>query len=242
MSRAVSQELRDLIHRQDAERPWMAQLAAELYRYPPSRRRQVSPDRQRSRARRHRRAYSGVMPADLAERFTVGEMACLRVVGDECLRRGFCALTLAAIAAMAGVCRKTAKRAMQAAACVGLIAIKLRPRPGRKNLANLIKVVSGAWRRWLKRRRSDRGTKKSPHGYSSLKQPAQERAEGPYCCTERGRRREVVPTNDGSSGRPPGTVREKGERGRAEKRPDGLILASAVDAACERALRGMGHG
>jgi hypothetical protein len=242
MSRAVSQELRDLIRRQDAGRPWMAQLAAELYSYPPSRRRQVSPDRQRARARRHRRAYSGVMPADLAEPFTIGEMACLRVVGDEYRKRGYCDLTLAAIAAMAGVCRKTAKRAMQAAACVGLIAIKLRPRPGRKNLANLIKVVSGAWRRWLKRRRSDRGTKKSPHGYSDITQLKSGGAEPPNCCIERGARREAVPTNCGGSARPPGTVREQGERGRAEQRPDGLISASAVDAVCERALRGMGHG
>src|SRR5215207_3045178 len=46
----------------------------------PPRRTQRSPDRQRSLERRRRLATSGPMPPALACRFTVAELACLRIV------------------------------------------------------------------------------------------------------------------------------------------------------------------
>jgi HK97 family phage portal protein len=49
----------------------------------PRRLEQRSPDRQASYERRHRLAYSGVIPHYLAPRLTIGGMALLRVVADE---------------------------------------------------------------------------------------------------------------------------------------------------------------
>ena len=43
---------------------------------------QRSPDKQKSYERRHELAFSGPLPPHLAARFTVGQMSCLRVVGD----------------------------------------------------------------------------------------------------------------------------------------------------------------
>jgi hypothetical protein len=44
----------------------------------------------------------------MASRFTQGELAALRIIGDECRQHGCCALHLDAIAARAGVCSKLA--------------------------------------------------------------------------------------------------------------------------------------
>ena len=52
----------------------------------PNRREQRSPDRQASYDRRHRLAYSGVMPPHLAARLTISDMAVMRIVADEYAR------------------------------------------------------------------------------------------------------------------------------------------------------------
>jgi hypothetical protein len=94
------------------------------------------------------------MPHHLAAKFTVGEMACLRVVADEHKAKGYCDQSLAEIAARAGVCRKTVKRALEAAGRWGerLLEVKERPRPGRKHLTNLVRILSNEWLAWLARK------------------------------------------------------------------------------------------
>src|SRR5918912_282566 len=62
-------------------------------------------DRARSRERRRRLAYSGPMPSRLADQFTPGEMAVMKVVADEVRDHGKCDRALAEIAARAGVSR-----------------------------------------------------------------------------------------------------------------------------------------
>ncbi|MCJ2068537.1 hypothetical protein MKK75_06915 [Methylobacterium sp. J-030] len=62
--------------------------------------------------RRRRLACSGPMPPALASRFTTGQLAVLRIVGDEMARNGACGLCIDAIAARAGVCRRLAQGAM----------------------------------------------------------------------------------------------------------------------------------
>jgi hypothetical protein len=99
----------------------------------PKRREQRSPDRQASYDRRHRLAYSGVMPHHLAARLTVAEMAVMRIVADEYVRAARCELTLDEIAARAGMCRRTARRAMRAAREGLLISVEQRPVPGQKH-------------------------------------------------------------------------------------------------------------
>jgi hypothetical protein len=115
------------------------------------RREQRSPDKQASYERRHRLAYSGVLPRHLAPRLTIGEMAVMRIVGDEYIRAGGCELPLAAISARAGVCRKTAQRATRKAREERLITIEERPVRGQRHKANLIRIISFEWLKWLRR-------------------------------------------------------------------------------------------
>jgi hypothetical protein len=112
---------------------------------------QRSPDRAASIARRRRLALSGLMPPQLGVRFTVGELAVLKIVADEFLAHGVCDLSRNAIAARAGVSHSLAKRALLLAESeeVGLISVERRPRSGRKHLANLTRIVDLAWLAWL---------------------------------------------------------------------------------------------
>lgn len=124
-------------------------------------------------ARRRHLAASGPMPPSLACRFTVGELAVLRIVGDEVRERGHCDRTLAEIAARAGVSRTTAQNALRAAAAMGLVTVEERRRKGQVNLPNIVRVVSREWTLWLTRKEErakkaecegGRVQKSRPHG------------------------------------------------------------------------------
>lgn len=112
---------------------------------------QRSPDRQASIARRRRLASSGPMPPAMAAGFTTGELAVLRIVSDEVLIAGSCDRSLAEIAARAGVCRKLAQLTLRMAVRAGLITIERRPRPGRKNLSNVVRIISAVWLAWTRK-------------------------------------------------------------------------------------------
>jgi hypothetical protein len=116
----------------------------------PKLRRQRSPDRQRSIERRRRLAASGPMPPQLASHFTTGELAVLRIVGDECRAHGLCSLHIDAIAARAGVCRTTAKNAIREARALGFVTLEERRRRGQPSLTNLVRIISSEWRVWLR--------------------------------------------------------------------------------------------
>jgi hypothetical protein len=116
---------------------------------------QRSADKQKSYDRRHELAYSGVMPHHLAARLTVGAMAVMHIVANEYRAQAVCDLELDEIAARAGVCRKTARRAMQVAQDQRLISVRERPMRGRKNLTNLVEVISFEWLKWLRRPKGD---------------------------------------------------------------------------------------
>jgi len=122
------------------------------------RRHQFSPDRAASIERRRRVAYSGPLPPHLGARFTIGQLAVLRVVGDALVAKGFCDLPVDAIAAKAGVCRRVAQMAMRLAESDGLILVTERRRRGLPNLTNVIRLAGGLgrdWEAWLKRGRRD---------------------------------------------------------------------------------------
>jgi hypothetical protein len=110
----------------------------------------MPPDRRKSIERRRRLAASGPMPPALAAHFTTAELAALRIVADEVRSRGVCSRTYEEIAARAGVCRASARNAIRRAARLGLLTIQERRRPGRKNLPNVLAVVSAEWRTWLR--------------------------------------------------------------------------------------------
>ena len=119
--------------------------------YPPKRKGATSPDRRASLERRRLLAASGVMPPAMAARFTVGELAALRIVADEVRDRSACRLSLGEVAARAGVGITTARRALREAAGQGLVTIEERRRRRQRNLPNVVRIVSAEWRTWIAR-------------------------------------------------------------------------------------------
>lgn len=151
-------EAHALTLRVNAMRPAYAHAAREARRQQVEisrqfkRGRQGSPDRQASRQRRRTWGGSSALPPELRAAFTEGQRAVMAVVVDLSKARGFCDAPIDRIAAIAGVCRTTARDAMHEARRLGLISITLRPMKGMsKNLTNIVKVVARAWVRWIER-------------------------------------------------------------------------------------------
>jgi hypothetical protein len=116
----------------------------------PPKRLQRAPMRPAAIAKRRQLAASGPMPPTLACKFTTSELAVLRIVGDAVRESGCCTLCVDAIAARAGVCRRTAQNAIRTAAGLGLLTVQERRRQGQKNLPNVLRVVSREWLAWLR--------------------------------------------------------------------------------------------
>jgi len=137
----------------------------------PARRRQRSPDKQASIERRRRLVATGPLPPPLAARFTWGEQAVMRIVGDDCRAKGFCDSCIDAIAARAGVERTTAQNALRKAQGKGevpgvpIVRVTERRRPGRPSLTNVIHIISREWRDWL--HKGPRYATGSPRGEGS---------------------------------------------------------------------------
>jgi hypothetical protein len=123
----------------------------------PARRRQRSPDRQASIERRRRMVGTIAMPPALASRFTWGEQAVHRVIGNEVKKHGVCALPIDAIAAMAGVHRTTVQNALREGQGKGevpgvpIISVQERRRKGQRSLTNIIRIISPEWLTWLRK-------------------------------------------------------------------------------------------
>jgi hypothetical protein len=117
----------------------------------PPRRLQRAPQRSVAIARRRHLAASGPLPPSIACKFTVGELAALRIVTDEVRVKGHCDRTIAEISARAGICRTTAQNAIRAAAAMGLLTVQERRREGQKNLPNVVRIVSREWLQWVRR-------------------------------------------------------------------------------------------
>ncbi len=116
-----------------------------------SRQRPRSPDRKASRDRRRRLGGQGALPDDLLSHYTEGQRAVLCVVGFEIMDHGSCDLAVDAIAAKAGVGHTTVQTTMHEARRLGHLTILERPRPGKKNLTNIVRISSQEWLAWLKR-------------------------------------------------------------------------------------------
>ena len=113
-------------------------------------------DRGRSMVRKRTLAASGPMPPRLAAAFTTGEQAVLAIVAAEVREHGSCTRTIAELAARSGTSDSTVKRAVRQAVRLGLVTVEERRRPGRKNLPNVIRIVSADWRAWIERRGTER--------------------------------------------------------------------------------------
>src|SRR3954449_3490940 len=117
----------------------------------PPRRLQRAPKRPVAITRRRHLAASGPIPPALACNFTVSELAVLRIIGDEVRQHGCCDRCVDELAARAGVCRRMVQNAIREAARVGLLTVEERRREGRRNLPNIIRIVSKEWTSWLAR-------------------------------------------------------------------------------------------
>jgi hypothetical protein len=115
------------------------------------RRPQRSPNREASRHRRRMLAGSSALPPNIRHFYTEGERAVLCVVSGDVKRCGICDWPLDKIAALAGVCRTTAQNALWWADHLGHITVEQRPVLGRRNLPNVIRVISREWTAWIKR-------------------------------------------------------------------------------------------
>ncbi|MGE0698789.1 MAG: hypothetical protein AB7O57_06820 [Hyphomicrobiaceae bacterium] len=129
----------------------VGRLAGRLGSIFPRRRPQRSPDRKASRERQRMLGGAGHLPPQVRQHYTQGERAVLYVISTEVKRTGVCDWPIAKIAAMAGVCRTTAQNAMREAQRLAHIIVEQRPVPGKKNLTNVVKVISREWCAWLKR-------------------------------------------------------------------------------------------
>lgn len=122
---------------------------------------------------RRRWAASGWLPPVLARHFTQAELAVLSVVASECAAKGRCGLTIALVAARAGVGRTTAKKALREARARGALSIEVRRRSRDRNAPNLVRVTCPDWSGWLRKVRCPPrggGVGKAPArstGYSS---------------------------------------------------------------------------
>src|SRR5215210_3425470 len=117
----------------------------------PPRRLQRAPQRPVAIVRRRHLAASGPMPPALACKFTVSELAVLRIIGDEVRQHGHCDRCVDELAARAGVCRSMVKNAIREAARRGLLTVQERRREGRRNLPNVVRIVAKEWTSWLAR-------------------------------------------------------------------------------------------
>jgi hypothetical protein len=78
-------------------------------------------------------------------------LAVLRIIGDEVRQHGHCDRCVDELAARAGVCRRMVQNALREAARLGLVTVEERRREGRRNLPNVVRIVSKEWTTWLAR-------------------------------------------------------------------------------------------
>ncbi len=112
---------------------------------------QRSPDRKASRDRRRMLGGSSALPDDLRSYYTEGERSALCIVAGEVKRQGICDFPIDKIAALAGVCRTTVQNALHKASRQGHVLVTGRPQRGRKNLTNIVRIISPKWLSWIQR-------------------------------------------------------------------------------------------
>jgi hypothetical protein len=123
----------------------------EWWRYigAPDRATNPVPDRNRQLDHRRRLAASGPLPPEMAAQFTCAELAVLKIVADEVARDDSCRLTKGEIADRSKACKTVVNNSIRKARVLGFISVKARPRPGMKNLPNLIRVIDARWQLWI---------------------------------------------------------------------------------------------
>jgi hypothetical protein len=90
-----------------------------------------------------------VLPSPIAELFTIGQTAAIRIVLDEIRDHGRCTLPLAIIAARSGTSKSTVRRALRGARDHSILAVKQRrsDRRGVLSDTNIVTLISAEVRR-----------------------------------------------------------------------------------------------
>jgi hypothetical protein len=91
------------------------------------------------------------MPPTVRARHTEGESSALTITAGEVRLHGCCDSPIDRIAAQAGVCRTTVQNALREAVRQNHVEVQHRPVPGRKNLTNIVHIISREWLTWLER-------------------------------------------------------------------------------------------
>lgn len=167
----------------------------------PPRKVQRPPVRSVAVERRRRLAASGPLPPALASRFTTGEAAVLRIVGDECRDKGRCVLPLDAIAARAGVGRTTAQNALRLARRLGMVEVEERRLHGAKNLPNRVTVADPEWRQWLARGAARHRVQESEHHGNRAIRGGEGRGAQPHAREGADSHKRMYGTRYGTSGK-----------------------------------------
>ena len=108
-------------------------------------------DRARSIERRNRNAACALkyIPPRIALHFTRSELSVFDTIVKQIRLRGRCDLAVGAIAALAGVCTKTVRRAYRHAQELKLLDVKERRLSATRNDTNIITITSAEWLAWL---------------------------------------------------------------------------------------------
>jgi len=109
--------------------------------------------------RRHKWARADWLSPEVAEELSDGEAAAVAVIAAQHAATGDCRLPYGTIGALAGVCPTTVRNGVNKVRAGGALTVELRPRPGNRNLPNIIRIIATGWLDWLCLR-----TRKSLHG------------------------------------------------------------------------------
>lgn len=103
--------------------------------------------RKRDPEHRRRLAYSGPLPPQLAARFTLAQVAVLRIVADT----QPCRLSVREIAARAGCAERTVQNTIRLAKGDGLVRVQERRVSAARSDTNIVTVISPEWLAWIRR-------------------------------------------------------------------------------------------
>jgi DNA-binding transcriptional MocR family regulator len=98
---------------------------------------------------------------------TLAEHAVVAVVAVEVSNRGRCGLTVAHLAALAGVSESTVRNALREGEALGLISIDRRRRSPWVNYPNEIQILSKEWATWLRLRTGSKSYSPRVQNYKS---------------------------------------------------------------------------
>lgn len=132
----------------------------------------------------------------------------LCIVAGEVKRQSVCEFPIDKFAALAAVCRTPVQSTMHEARRLGHVKITERPRRGRKNLPNVVEIISSDWRSWI--RRAPSAARQIGSNSSKMVSPTKSTDSK----KEIGQRRNSNQMGPRTTGRPFAPLAGKGTRGR----------------------------